>query len=282
MHSSIALLAATVGVAVAQQTILINVGNGLFTFAPDSVTAKVGDTLEFHFYNALHTVVQGDFDTPCAMGTKKATGFNSGPIKNKADGTPDTFQVVVKDTKPIWFYCGTPTHCQAGMSGVINPPETGNTIDDYRTAAADTSSSEQLPTVQGGCISPIQGDTGMGALNCGGSSGPGGGGEGSSSSAAPSSTAEPESSTSGPPASSTKESSAAETSSSAAATTSASVSGAASSTAAHTSTGAPSKSSSAAATSATIVPAGAGSTVAGNAAVVGVVVAGLGFLVMLV
>jgi len=280
MHSSIALLAATVGVAVAQQTILINVGNGLFTFAPDVVNAAVGDTLEFHFFSALHTVVQGDFDTPCSMGTKKGSGFNSGPIKNKADGTPDTFQVVVKNTDPMWFYCGTPTHCQAGMSGVINPPESGNTIDDYRTAAADTTSSEELPNVQGGCISPFQSDTGMGALNCGGSSG--GGGESSTSSIEESSsTSGPESSTSAPPASSTEESSAAETSSTAAATTSAP----ATTTAAHTSTGAPpSKTSSAAKTSATIVPVvpGAGSIVNGNAAVVGAVVAGLGFLVMLV
>jgi uncharacterized cupredoxin-like copper-binding protein len=32
------------------------------------------------------------------------------------------FTVTVNDTNPIWFYCGVPTHCQAGMVGVINPP----------------------------------------------------------------------------------------------------------------------------------------------------------------
>jgi len=264
MPSLIALLTAAVGVAVAQSaptTWLINVGNGLFTFAPDTINAAVGDTLEFHFFNSLHTVVQGDFDTPCSMGTQESTGFNSGPIKNKADGTPDTFQVVVKDTTPMWFYCGTPTHCQAGMSGVVNPPASGNTIEDYRTAAEDTSSSQELSTVQGGCISPFESDTGMGAPNCGDvSSG------GDSSTEAPAST-------SPPPASSTEGSSAAETTSAPASTT-----------AAHTTTKAPSSKTSSATTSQSIVlvAPGAGSMVSANGALVGVMVAGLGFLIMLV
>lgn len=28
----------------------------------------------------------------------------------------------VNDTNPTFFYCGTPTHCEKGMFGVINPP----------------------------------------------------------------------------------------------------------------------------------------------------------------
>lgn len=29
---------------------------------------------------------------------------------------------MVNDTNPTFFYCGTPTHCQKGMFGIINPP----------------------------------------------------------------------------------------------------------------------------------------------------------------
>jgi hypothetical protein len=29
---------------------------------------------------------------------------------------------VVNDTNPTFYYCGTPTHCEKGMFGIINPP----------------------------------------------------------------------------------------------------------------------------------------------------------------
>lgn len=46
------------------------------------------------------------------------------------------FTVMINDTKPIWFYCATQKHCQAGMSGVINPVSTGpNTLDAYQKAS---------------------------------------------------------------------------------------------------------------------------------------------------
>jgi hypothetical protein len=32
------------------------------------------------------------------------------------------FNQVVNDTNPTFFYCGTPTHCEKGMFGIINPP----------------------------------------------------------------------------------------------------------------------------------------------------------------
>lgn len=39
-----------------------------------------------------------------------------------------TFPVdqVVNDTQPIFYYCGTPTHCEKGMFGIINPPQASN------------------------------------------------------------------------------------------------------------------------------------------------------------
>src|SRR4051794_34440040 len=85
VHFPVTLLVGGLAIAAAEN-ILINAGNGLATFAPDSIQANVGDTLEFHFFSNLHTVVQGDFDTPCAMGSKKDSGWNSGPFNNTEDG----------------------------------------------------------------------------------------------------------------------------------------------------------------------------------------------------
>jgi plastocyanin len=86
MHPCISLLAAIAATAVAK-TIVINAGQSGFTFSPDSVTANMGDTLEFHFFGSIHTAVQGDFSTPCQMGSLLGSGFDSGSISNKADGS---------------------------------------------------------------------------------------------------------------------------------------------------------------------------------------------------
>lgn len=56
-----------------------------------------------------------------------------------AEGPSDNvFQVLVRDTKPVWFYCPQPmgVHCTNGMSGVINEPCDGpNTLAAYKQAA---------------------------------------------------------------------------------------------------------------------------------------------------
>jgi hypothetical protein len=86
MHFSITLLA-TVAATATAKTVVINVGQGGFNFSPDSVPADVDDVLEFHFYGSLHTAVQGEFSTPCEMGSLASSGFDSGPIDNNADGS---------------------------------------------------------------------------------------------------------------------------------------------------------------------------------------------------
>ena len=47
------------------KTITIGVGEGGLVFKPESVTADVGDLLDFHFYPKNHSVVQGTFSSPC-------------------------------------------------------------------------------------------------------------------------------------------------------------------------------------------------------------------------
>jgi hypothetical protein len=62
----------------------------------------------------------------------------------------------VTSTDPIWFYCSTPSHCQSGMAGVVNPPSSGSdTLANYIAAAAMTTSSEADSKVQGGSIVPV-------------------------------------------------------------------------------------------------------------------------------
>lgn len=105
-----------------------------------------------------------------------------------------TFTITIDDpSKPKWFYCALANHCETGMVGVINPPSSGQTLDQYRSAAAGVSST----VVPSG--SPTDGNGGNGSGNGGtggnatgsagstptsgsggsGSSGSGGGGYGS-------------------------------------------------------------------------------------------------------
>ena len=42
----------------------VAVGNGGLLFQPDSVTAKMGETIEFHFYPKNHSVAQSSFASP--------------------------------------------------------------------------------------------------------------------------------------------------------------------------------------------------------------------------
>jgi len=84
MHSSLGSLA-LLAVAVSAKTIVITAGSGGLAFSPDSVTADVGDTLEFHFVGSIHSAVSGDFSSPCAQ---SATGFDSGAVTSVRLSTP--------------------------------------------------------------------------------------------------------------------------------------------------------------------------------------------------
>jgi plastocyanin len=90
MHLSIAWLAVIATNAVAK-TITVDVGESGFVFNPDTITAAVGDVVEFHFYGSIHTATQSDFDTPCQMSSSAGPGFNSGPIHNQPDGSVRPF-----------------------------------------------------------------------------------------------------------------------------------------------------------------------------------------------
>ena len=78
MHTGTAYYLFGLAASIAGATIIrVDAGNnGALAFSPDSLTAKVGDVLQFHFHPINHSVVASDFDNPCSP--SKSGGFFSG------------------------------------------------------------------------------------------------------------------------------------------------------------------------------------------------------------
>jgi len=102
----------------ATHTVVVAPHKGVFRFVPFATNASVGDTVEFHWGADNHTVTKSSALTPCNKSTD-APVFASG---EQNDGF--VFSQVVNDTAPIYYYCGTPGHCEQGMFGVVNPAQT--------------------------------------------------------------------------------------------------------------------------------------------------------------
>lgn len=102
----------------------------MLRYTPDNVVAKPGDKIFFDFKAANHTVTQSSFEQPCQA---LDGGFKSGVRMNPTDITGlSTFQIDVKDDKPIWVYCGVGTHCQQGMVFAVNA---GDKLGAFQAAA---------------------------------------------------------------------------------------------------------------------------------------------------
>ena len=84
MRSSISTILAALTALSHAKTISVDVGEKGLSFNPDSVTADVGDVVEFKFYGQ-HSVVQGSFDSPCNVGSV-SNGFSSGVVAGSSSG----------------------------------------------------------------------------------------------------------------------------------------------------------------------------------------------------
>jgi plastocyanin len=130
----------------------IVVGRGGLHFDPENVVAEVGDTIEWHFTPANHSIAQSNFANPCtplADGTSFFAGFNFVTAEGQ---NPNVYQITVLDNKPIWYYCPQTkgNHCQMGMVGVINQNFDGqNTLANQKLIAAKTGVSK-VGIIQGG------------------------------------------------------------------------------------------------------------------------------------
>lgn len=109
-------------------THIVTVGKLLNQFDPDSLTAKVGDVIQFAFYPTNHSVGRAEYHQACIpyedTGEKKI-GFWSGffPV-DKVLPNPPTWNLTINHTDPVFFYCAAPGSCiNYQMVGLINPNE---------------------------------------------------------------------------------------------------------------------------------------------------------------
>jgi len=125
---------------------------GALKFSPSTVNASIGDTVEFLFYPANHSVVQGNFDSPC---TPRDGGYYSGFFFNTKSGpSANSFVISITDPNPIYLYCSQASHCNAGMVGIINPSN-DHPFEAYAAAAATASViSSPETTLRGGSVVP--------------------------------------------------------------------------------------------------------------------------------
>jgi len=112
-------------------TVIVAPTQGVFRYVPFAVNASVGDTIQFMWGANEHTVTKSSELTPCNK-------TSDAPFASGEQNTSFVFTQVVNDTNTTFFYCGTPTHCEKGMFGIINPPN---------AFQAPTSVASMMPTV---------------------------------------------------------------------------------------------------------------------------------------
>ncbi|KAG5646635.1 hypothetical protein DXG03_002625 [Asterophora parasitica] len=99
----------------ATHTVIVAPSQGVLRYVPFAVNASVGDTIKFVWGANNHTVTKSSALTPC---NKTSDALFTSGVHDK----DFIFTQVVNTTDPVYFYCGTPGHCQKGMFGIINPP----------------------------------------------------------------------------------------------------------------------------------------------------------------
>jgi len=135
----------------------VDVGEDGFVYDPDTITAAPGDQVQFTFYPQNHSVIQAAFDSPC---NPMSGGIFSGFVPVDSGKSSQVFAVDIKDTKPIWLYCGQVQHCESGMVAVINPPSGVNNLGTFKSNAKNAKASVPSSGISGGSfISPGSGNS---------------------------------------------------------------------------------------------------------------------------
>jgi plastocyanin len=96
-------------------TVVVAPTSGVLRYVPAAVNATVGTTIKFMWGAGPHTVTKSSSLLPCNK-SSEAPVFASGQQDKDF-----VFTQVVNDTKPAFYMCGVPGHCQKGMFGMINP-----------------------------------------------------------------------------------------------------------------------------------------------------------------
>lgn len=100
-------------------TVIVAPTQGVLRYVPFAVNASVGDTIHFVWNANNHTVTKSSELQLCNK-------TSDAPFVTGEQNKGFTFDQVVNDTNPTFYYCGTPTHCEKGMFGIINPPSEAN------------------------------------------------------------------------------------------------------------------------------------------------------------
>jgi len=114
----------------ATHTVIVAPSQGVLRYVPFVLNASVGDTILFHWNANTHTVTKSSALQPC-----NKTGdslFTSGSHDKDFE-----FTQVVNDTDTTYFFCNTPGHCQKGMFGAINAPNSFGSPTSVTLAARD-------------------------------------------------------------------------------------------------------------------------------------------------
>jgi plastocyanin len=99
----------------ATHTVIVAPTQGVLRYVPFVVNASVGDTVMFMWGANNHTVTKSSQLELCNK-------TSDAPFASGEQNKSFMFSQVVNDTSPTFYYCGTPTHCEKGMFGIINPP----------------------------------------------------------------------------------------------------------------------------------------------------------------
>jgi len=99
----------------ATHTVIVAPTQGVLRYVPFALNASVGDTIMFMWGANNHTVTKSSQIEVCNK-------TSDSPFISGEQNKGFMFSQVVNDTNPTFYYCGTPTHCQKGMFGIINPP----------------------------------------------------------------------------------------------------------------------------------------------------------------
>jgi plastocyanin len=78
---------------------VVSVGSNGLVFTPNTITAPVGDQVEFHFFPPEHSVAQSTFSSPCAP-PSNGTGFWSGFIQTSSNSNVRYFSHPFAATAP--------------------------------------------------------------------------------------------------------------------------------------------------------------------------------------
>ncbi|GJE94574.1 cupredoxin domain-containing protein [Phanerochaete sordida] len=131
-------------------------------FDPSAIRPSPGDTITFTYAlpeylknppPVQHSATQSTFDNPC---TAMSGGFDTGVHETGwvSSSTGDSFNLVVNDTQPLWFFSSVGDDCKQGMVLAVNPPLSGDQTADAFKQKAMLSTSTPSATAPSSSSSP--------------------------------------------------------------------------------------------------------------------------------